>query len=120
MTTPAWPAELPCQPEQGTWQETPHSNVASFQPEVGPTIDRRRGTVNTTAVTCSFVFTRAEFLVFEAWFLADLQSGALAFSLDHPVTGAPYRWKFDPKPGWSMTAMTNRKVRVSAQLRRLP
>lgn len=115
-----WPSTLPCQPEQGTWQEAPSPSLASFVPEVGPTIDRRRGTVFTMASGGTFVFTKAEYLVFLAWYRDDLKAGAMPFNFDHPLTGVPARWKFDPKPGWALAGVTNRKVRVAMQLRQLP
>ncbi|WP_296584218.1 hypothetical protein [Xanthobacter sp.] len=120
MAFPAWPAELPCQPEQGSWTEAPNTNSASFAPDVGPTIDRRRSTMFTLANTCSFVFTRAEYCTFRDWYRDDLKSGTLAFTFAHPMTGELSRWKFDPKPGWSLAGMTNRKVRVAVQLRQMP
>ncbi|MFG1247612.1 hypothetical protein [Xanthobacter flavus] len=115
-----WPAPLPCQPEQGTWQETPNPNTVSFEPEVGPTIDRRRSTVFSLASSCTFMFTKAEYAVFLAWYRDDLKSGTLPFSFDHPVTGVPSRWKFHPKPGWGLGTVTNRKVQVSVHLRQMP
>lgn len=120
MAAIAWPAELPCQPEQGSWQETPQPDVVSFTPEAGPTIDRRRGTVQSMGATCTFVFTKAQYIAFRDWFRNDLKGGALRFSFDHPVTGEAEEWKFDPKPGWQMSATTNRKVRVQIQIRKMP
>lgn len=115
-----WPASLPCQPEQGSWQETPQPPVIAFETEEGPTIDRRRGTVMTYGSSCTFVFTKAQYLEFKEWFKNTLKGGALRFSLDHPVTGEAREWKFSPKPGWQMSATTNRKVRVAMQWREMP
>lgn len=114
---PAWPSTLPCQPEQGTWQETYQSDVARFQPEAGPPIMRRRGTVQTKLASCTFVFTRSEYATFEQWYRTDIAGGALRFSLDHPVTGSPREWTFEAEP--QMSAMTNRKVRVAMQWREI-
>jgi len=115
-----WPAELPCQPEQGSWQETPQPDVVSFQPEAGPPIDRRRSTVQTMGSTCTFVFSKVQYRIFRDWFRKDLRGGALSFSLAHPALGDPCEWRFDPKPGWQMTGITNRKFRVAMQWRELP
>lgn len=111
----AWPASLPCQPEQGTWQESFQSDVIRFQPEAGPPIMRRRGTVQTVLASCTFVFTKAEYLTFRDWYRDDIKGGALRFALDHPVTGVATEYTFEAEP--QMTAMTNRKVRVAMQWR---
>lgn len=118
MATIPWPAELPCQPEQGSWQETPQPNVARFPPEVGPPILRRRGTARTVQASATFVFTRDEYVTFRDWYLNDLKGGSLRFALAHPVTAELAEWTFEADP--QMSAMTNRKVRVSVQLRMLP
>lgn len=118
MATPAWPAELPCQPELGSWQETPQSDVVRFQPEAGPPITRRRGTVQTMQAMATFVFAKEEYIVFRDWYRASLKGGALRFGMVHPVTGEAAQWTFDGEP--QMTATTNRRVRVSVQLRQMP
>lgn len=78
---------------------------------------RRRSTVRTRPASCSFVFTRDQYVVFDAWFRDDLKDGALRFAYVHPVTGEPGQWTFDGEP--QMTATTNRKVRVSVQIRKV-
>lgn len=113
-----WPPGLPCQPEQGTWQETYQSDVVRFQPEAGPPILRRRGTVQTTLAGCTFLLTKEQYVVFRNWYRGDLKGGALRFALPHPVTGAAAEWTFEGEP--QMAAMTNRKVRVSMQWREMP
>ena len=113
-----WPESLPCQPEQGTWQETLQSDVVRFQPEAGPPLMRRRGTVQTALSSCTFVFTKAQAIIFRAWYRNDLKGGSLRFSLDHPVLGVPAEWTFEGEP--QMSAMTNRKVRVAMQWREMP
>lgn len=113
-----WPDDLPCQPEQGTWTETPQANVVRFQPEAGPAIMRRRGTAQAIMAQATFIFSREQYETFRDWYFDDLKGGALRFSLDHPVTGEAAEWTFEADP--QMSAMTNRKVRVAVQWRRLP
>ncbi|MFG1343208.1 hypothetical protein [Xanthobacter autotrophicus] len=116
MTVP-WPETLPCQPEQGTWNETPQADVVSFRPESGPTILRRRSTVQGIVAQSTWVFTAAEYAAFRTFYRSDLQGGAIRFALDHPVTGDPTEWVFEAEP--QMTATTNRRVRVQMQWRGL-
>lgn len=118
MTTLTWPATLSCQPEQGSWEEEPQNDVVRFQPEAGPPIMRRRSTADSMLCSAVFVMTAAQYAIFRAFYSDDLAGGSLRFTMDHPITGTSYDWTFEGGP--KMSATTNRKVRVSVQLRMLP
>lgn len=113
-----WPETLPCQPEQGTWGEAPLPDKASFEPESGPSIDRRRSTVRGIMAQATWVMTTAQYSALMDFYWSDLASGTLRFTLAHPITGIPMEWTMKGEP--QMTAATNRKVRVQMQWRGLP
>jgi hypothetical protein len=114
---PAWPETLPCHPIQGTWTETPTRNVASFTPEVGPPMHRRRSTATGTVAGATFKMTKAEMAAFLLFYHGDLVDGTLAFTWDHPITDESHQWVFEEPPELSSDTRATHSVRVS--LRRL-
>lgn len=95
MTNPVWPATLPQKPFANKWTGSPQRNKASFQPEIGPSIDRRRGSSFTHVFQAGFDFTsNAMVATFIAWFEDDLYDGTLPFEWDDPLDGLTYLWKF--------------------------
>lgn len=63
---PAYPSTLPNPTRQGYGLE-PQSGVVRTDMEAGPARVRRRFTRTPTQITLRWVFTEAEFAVFEAW-----------------------------------------------------
>lgn len=97
MTTPTWPTALPQQPLAGKWSWAPQRNKVSFQPEIGPSIDRRRGSSNVRIYQGTFDFPSVEIAaIFEDWFEATLSDGTLPFQWVDPVSQGLYLWKFSP------------------------
>lgn len=95
MTTPVWPASLPQRPLAEKWSWSPQSNKISFKPELGPSIDRRRGSSTLRIYQGTWDFTSADMVaVFETWFETDLYEGLLQFQMVDPLDGAIYNWKF--------------------------
>lgn len=96
MATPVWPANLPQKPLLDSFTHAPQENKVSFQPDVGPPIERRRGTAKMHEYKVEFPPINAEELaVFETWFEDDLADGVLHYLWAHPVTGVTYKWKID-------------------------
>lgn len=93
MTVPAWP--FTGRAPFGGWRMTPQDNRASFQPEIGPPITRRRGTAKTKKWSATYQLTSAEFDTFEAFFEDDLKDGSLSFTMPHPRTCDTATFKFD-------------------------
>ena len=54
MATAVWPATLPQRPLSRDIKWTPQNNKVSFKPDVGPSIERRRGTAVAYDYTATF------------------------------------------------------------------
>jgi len=106
MTDPVWPTSLP---QYGTNEVSgsPQSNVVSFQPEVGPTIDRRRSSSRNRILSIELPpITEAQYLIFREFFEETLKDGVLPFAWVDPMTKTSSRVKFVQKE----TAYTERRV----------
>jgi len=99
MATPNWPATLPQAGSLGG-AGTLQSNVISFQPEVGPSIDRRRASIvqRTHEIELANV-TAAQYADFVEFFDVTLFSGVLAFNWVNPMTGAASKVKIVQRQG---------------------
>lgn len=114
--TASWPSDIPKQPLQGQWGYTPQSNKVSFQPEIGPSIDRRRGTSAGKNWTATFSMSRAQVSIFEAFFETTLASGVLPFNMNHPLLCVPAKFKFDKEQPYSVQEVTMSRFNVSMKL----
>lgn len=94
MADPAWPSTLPQEGALGG-SGAPQANVVSFQPDVGPSIDRRRASVTsrTRDVTLPMV-TATQLATFKTFFHDTLFDGVLPFTWVDPMTSAASRLKF--------------------------
>lgn len=94
ITLPVWPNTVRMSGSSGV-SGGPQTNVASFQPEVGPSIDRRRASsfVKTYGVTLPLI-TAAEHAAFRNFFHNTLSDGVLPFVMRDPMTGQWYKCKF--------------------------
>jgi hypothetical protein len=117
MLINTYPPELPG-PQIESFTEKPQRNVASFQPDVGPPIYRRRSTAICYETTGNFIYNVDQLARFNEWFSEDLKDGSLAFEMDHPRTGVTYRWCFTESP--EETAQTHTHTQVNFNLLRLP
>lgn len=101
MAIPVWPASLPQAASLGGAGEV-QANVVSFQPEVGPTIDRRRASIVQRTHQIQFAkLTKAEYLIFVNFFDVTLLSGTLPFTWVNPMTGAAQKVKIVQRQGGS-------------------
>jgi len=102
---PTWPVALPQKPDFGGWTLAPQSNVASFEPEVGPPITRRRASAVNDIYEAKFTLRsdvqRAAWLTF---YRTDLVDGTLSFDLADPITAASASWKLMGKPPFRLSA----------------
>lgn len=94
----AWPADLPCMPILNSPEEVPQDNRIVFQPEVGPSIDRRRATAAGTILPMTLRMTRAQVDSYLWWFKNILKDGTLTFETKHPRTREINLWKFAENP----------------------
>lgn len=103
MADAVWPSTVPFEPEQGSYSEAIVSNLASFQPDVGPPTTTRRSTIKSTKIKAAFFMTTAERVLFETFFTDTLGDGSLPFTWVNPVYGVSKRYMFDPSspPEWA-------------------
>jgi hypothetical protein len=75
----------------------PMDQTASFQPDVGPAIVRRRTTARVEMWRFSVLFEDSDAAdAFDAWFDGTLQGGTLPFVWRRPGNLAPGRFRFAP------------------------
>lgn len=95
MSMTEWPFGVTHKPLPGM-KSAPQRNVVSFRPEIGPSIDRRRGSSKVQNATVSFDLTSfTDCDTFKQWFEADLLDGTQPFLWEDPTEpGMLYQWKF--------------------------
>lgn len=102
---PAWPSTLPQTPDFGGWTLAPQSNMASFEPEVGPPITRRRASSVNDIYEAKFTLrSNAQRATFLSFYANDLVDGTLTIDLADPFTGAACSWKIIGKPPFRLAA----------------
>lgn len=114
-----WPASLPQCSLRGK-QRAPQPNVVAFGTEVGPGKVRRRSTARTQRQPLPFLLTRAQAVIFEAWFNDDLADGSLTFSMTDPFDLTTQTWRFDPQSPYTLDERPSGKWSLSANLIRQP
>ncbi|WP_276862340.1 hypothetical protein, partial [Haematobacter missouriensis] len=66
----------------------------SFEPEVGPAIERPKATWTPDVYSVQLVLISVpQFQAFERWYKNDLRQGVLPFEFYHPITKARSAWK---------------------------
>lgn len=118
-----WPASLPQIPVPGMGI-APQRNKVSFEPEIGDSIDRRRGTAASKIYQIALPpISKAQFIVFTEFFEEDLYDGVLPFDWSDPLTGELHSWKFTgDDPPYTAEAMMGGDeglIKVSFRLKRL-
>ena len=78
----AWPADLPLEPNNGNWKETPPFILIQDDNSAGPSAARVRDGVR--RLTLPYRFTAAQTDIFDAWLANDLAGGALPFEFSYP------------------------------------
>lgn len=92
---PNWPAAMPDPDWDAVSIGGPSNGVIRTEMSAGPAKQRRRFTAVTRPVALSFApLTSSVFAAFEAFYHIDLQGGALAFDMAHPITGSVARFRF--------------------------
>lgn len=84
--TALWPNSLPQSPLVDGYSEIIKRPKVSFSPDVGPPIQRRKGTVKLSSISINMVMTSAQVEQFEAFHDDTLSGGALPFLFSHPRT----------------------------------
>lgn len=97
----------------------PQDNRLRFKPEIGPPVQRRRGTAKSKAWTATYHLTSAEFETFENFFEDDLKDGTLPFDMPHPRTCTTTRFTFD-ESAYSTEEFGAGKVSITVNLLEMP
>lgn len=90
----AWPygvpdCIMPLSPQGGL-----QDNRVSFEPDVGPAIERPKSSWAPDVYSVQLVLISVpQFAEFERWYRSDLRHGVLPFEFRHPITKARSAWK---------------------------
>lgn len=120
---PSWPASLPQTPRRQSWTGGAQESRATFQPDYGPPVVRRRTTGDAMLYECVFPqMSGAQRAAFVNFWHVDLQGGSLSYSWRDPVLGDVARWRILGGSGraWDFTALGADLHDLSLSLMRLP
>ena len=92
--TARWPGTLPDFILVDGYGERPLMPRASFPTDVGPPIERPRGTYRMRECACQTILNAKQIETFEEWVIRDLGQGVVPFIGNHPRTGKQVTMKF--------------------------
>jgi len=117
---PVWPSQMPSPADDDLSLSGPRDAVIRTSMSVGPAKTRPRVTAAPRSVPLSFLpVSAATLAVFEDFVETDLSMGALAFDMDHPVTGATRQFRFlDPE--YSVEKVGTDAFQITVSLELLP
>lgn len=119
---PIWPASLPKPVWDGIDIGAPEGAVQRTEMEHGPAKQRRRFTAAVLPVSLTFEpVTEVAYGDFESFYFTDLEHGALAFQMDHPITGAARQFRF-PQTGqpWKIKPVGDNALSLTVSLELMP
>lgn len=117
--TAAWPGTVNQIVNPDSFSEAPEQNKASFQPEVGPPIERRRTSISSDVFAFTQWYTSAEYDDLVDFYRTTLIDGVLTFTRNHPRTGVSATFKFTDVPKIS-SLLGGQLYVVSHSLRLMP
>jgi hypothetical protein len=91
--TATYPGTLPEFVVASGYNEQPQMPKASFTADVGPPIERPKGTFKMREIASSAIMIDAELAIFEAFVWDDLAQGSLPFMGNHPRLGTTVKLK---------------------------
>ena len=100
-----WPSSLP-DPYLLQSQLVMGQNVVHFETASGPGKVRARSTLPMKKMSVPMILTNTQMQAFEEFFEVDLESGALPFELEHPLTGDFKEMRFTPNTPPSFNVIT--------------
>lgn len=117
-----WPDGIPACVMRNTAQGGPLDNRVSFEPELGPPIERPRGTAVVEVFDIELPpMSSAQVEIYETWFRSDIAFGAIPYVWRDPISDAVTRWKIlKGDPTYRKSQTTKGKVIVTFRAMRLP
>jgi hypothetical protein len=115
-----WPTSLPQTGLNGA-SGGPQQNSVSFEPDIGPSIDRRRSSFAGRKIKVELPpITNAQYAIFVSFFEDDLYDGLLPFNFNDPMTQTTKSFKFvKTEPAYSEQRLTGDMMKISFELFRL-
>ncbi|TNE60820.1 MAG: hypothetical protein EP335_17425 [Alphaproteobacteria bacterium] len=117
MTIKIWPGAVPSALDFGG-RVRPQANKVSFQPAVGPTIERRRATVAVRQHEVSISMGESAAAAFLSFYEDTLQQGTLPFSGLSDPFGVPRTFRIAGEP--ELAEQTRGLWRVRLKLEEMP
>ena len=115
---PTWPLTLPTAPLIDGFIETVPETIIRSQMDSGPDKVRNRTTAGVRDFQIGFIMTKAETAIFDAFYLNDLNGGALAFDFTHPRTGEILSLRMKKPPQYR--AQNSKYFRIKIEAEALP
>jgi hypothetical protein len=114
----SWPATLPQELIEDSFEETMQSLIISTDMEVGPPKTRKRLTANFTPIKGSIIVTKAQRAIFLTFFHSTIAGGAIKFTWEHPITGSTVKMKIIGPP--KITPLGGDYFKIDMDLHILP
>lgn len=89
-----WPSSLPEYVQRAGYSESPAMPKASFAADAGPPLERPKGTMRMTTLSCSMRMTAQQLETFEQFVYRDLARGTLPVQMPHPRTREQVKARF--------------------------
>jgi hypothetical protein len=119
MTFTSWPSDVPWQALAEGYGERPHTNKASFQPEAGIAMERRRSSISSEDISYTSVsMTDDEWSELLEFYRDDLKDGTLPMERYHPRSYELINAKFTEAP--AIVAVQGIHYLISIKLVRIP
>lgn len=99
----------------------PQSNKITFEPEFGPSIDRRRGSYAARNISIELPpLTKGQYETFSSFFYTDLKNGSLPMFFPDPITKEFRQFQFKQgKPTVRELTMPDGRIKISFNLIRI-
>ena len=113
-----WPITLPVSPLLDGFTETAEEIIIRSKMDSGPDKVRARTTAGVRTFSMAFIMTKNETAVFDAFYLNDLNGGAIAFDFTHPRTGETLSMRVTKPPVY--TPQNSKYFRIKLEAEALP
>lgn len=99
---PTWPVTLPTAPEGNGYQEQAPNTLIRSHMEAGPPKVRQRFTAGVRPFTMTFILTKAQVEILDAFYVNTLLGGSLTVDgLNHPRKGTANVFRFVEPPSYA-------------------